>query len=81
MEKEVAAAQERAAVAEESLAFANAQVAFNEERFKEERRLDALWVAALQKAIVSANRRLTHGATVEAAGHIYDREKTIEMSK
>ena len=79
---EIEQANNRAAVAEEALAFANAQIAFNEERFAEERRFDALWVAALQKLIVSANRRCKqYGLPPEAVLHIYDREKTIEMSK
>ena len=80
--KDLAAAQGRAAVAEEALAFANAQIAFNEERFAEERRFDALWVAALQKLIVSANRRCQqYGLQPEAVAHIYDREKMIQTSK
>jgi hypothetical protein len=80
--KDLVAAQDRAAVAEENLAWANAQLAFNEERFAEERRLDALWVAALQKLIVSANRRLTtYGLPAEAALDIHDRQKMIERSK
>ena len=74
--------KKKTAVAEEALAFANAQTAFNEERFAEERRSDALWVAALQKLIVSANRRCKqYGLPPEALLHIYDREKMIEMSK
>ena len=79
---ELEQANNRAAVAEEALAFANAQIAFNEERFAEERRFDALWVAALQKLIVSANRRCKqYGLQPEAVVDIYDREKMIEMSK
>ena len=79
---ELEQANNRAAVAEEALAFANAQIAFNEERFAEERRFDALWVAALQKLIVSANRRCQLlGLQPEAVAHIYDREKMIGMSK
>ena len=55
------------------MAFADAQLVFNEERFAEERRLDALWVAALQKLIVSANQRLNaYGMPREAVLHIYD---------
>ena len=71
---ELEQANHRAAVAEDSLAFANAQGVFNEERFAEERRFDALWVAALQKLIVSANRRCQlYGLQPEAVAHIYDR--------
>ena len=79
---ELEQANNRAAVAEEALAFANAQRAFNEERFAQESKFDALWVAALQKLIVSANRRIQkYGLQPEAVLHIYDREKMIEMSK
>ena len=75
-------AHDRAAVAEEALAFANAQIAFNEARFDEERRFDALWVAALQKLIVSARRRCqVYGLQSETDAHIYDREKMIQTSK
>ena len=81
--KKLDAAQENAAVAEEALAWANAQLAFNEERFAEERRLDALWVAALQqKLVVSAIRRLQpYGFQPEAASHIHDRVAVITTSK
>ena len=79
---ELEQANNRTAVAEEALAFANAQIAFNEERFAQESKLDALWVAALQKLIVSANWRCKqYGLQPEAVVHIYDREKMIEMSK
>ena len=57
---ELEQANNRAAVTEEALAFSNAQIAFNEERFAEERRLDALWVAALQKLIVSRKPAVVH---------------------
>ena len=78
---ELEQANHRAAVAEDSLAFANAQGVFNEERFAEERRFDALWVAALQKVIVDANQRCQrYGLQPEAVEHIYDREKMIEKS-
>ena len=79
---ELEQANNRAAVAEETLAFANAQTAFNEERFAQESKFDALWVAALQKLIVSANLRCQrYGLQPEAVEHIYDREKMIEKSK
>ena len=71
----------RAEHAAEGMGFANAQLAFIEERFAEERRLDALWVAALQKLIVSADQLKRYGLLRAAEGHIYDRQKMIEMSK
>ena len=50
--------QEKTAVAEDSLAFANAKVSFNEARYAEEHKLDMLWVQNLQTLIHSLNGRL-----------------------
>ena len=81
LQTELEQANNRAAVAEETLAFANTQTAFNEERFAQESKFDALWVAALQKLIVSANRRLQkYGLQPEAAVNIYDRQKMLGLS-
>jgi len=67
--------QDKTAVAEESLAFASAEVSFNQARYAEEHKLDMLWVQNLQRLIHSLNGRLHRltGKLVDVT-HISDRE-------